>query len=139
MFDLNSVSVEFIVLALHKIIFIIILSYIWIHTHFTSPNTVRTMVGFQYGWRCLAIPLLRHLVKVFSMQPIRSNHCSFYFRVLFAKFICWSKYFPCVGGNKVFTLGGVTSLMNTAAFLLLVLHLSVLSQNINRGCWSQTD
>lgn len=65
MFDLNSVSVEFIVLALHKIIFIIILSYIWIHTHFTSPNTVRTMIGFQYGWRCLAIHYSGILSKSF--------------------------------------------------------------------------
>lgn len=82
--------------------------------------------------------LLRHPVKALSIQPIHSKHCSFYFRVLFAKFFQRSKYFVSVGDNKISIHGVLPHLWIQQSSLLLVLYsCQSCLRNYSRGYLSQ--
>lgn len=138
MFGLNSVSVEFIVLVLHKIIFIITLTYICVHTHFTSPNTIITMVGFQYGWRFLAIHYLGILSNFFL--------CNQFFPIIIFSTLGFCLQNSFADQNILLLLVAIrfSSLGNYFTYEYSSLSIAGASicqrsQNVSRGCLSQTD
>jgi hypothetical protein len=103
------------------------------HTHFNSVNTIGQCWGFFVWLKIACHSLLRHLANGLSVQPIRSSHCSLYFRVLFAKYIQWSKYFNSFGDSNISSTG-VTSSINTEVFSIAgVIQLPTLLRELQRS------